>query len=278
MYSTSYWVAFFAIIICLLALDLGVFNKTSHEVKTKEALAWSGFWVIISLLFSVFIGVTHGLEDATLFLTAYALEKALSVDNLFVFILIFGFFKIDSKEHHKVLYWGIIGSLIMRGLFIYLGLEIISKLHWMLYVFGAFLVFSGIKAFFHKEDENQELSPLIKRLTKGMSPFIACLIAIELSDIVFAVDSVPAVLSVTNKPFIVYTSNIFAILGLRSLYFALSDLSQKLSGLKKALSFILVFIGAKMLLIDVIHFPSWLTLSLIIGAILFSLIPFGKKK
>lgn len=277
MYSTSYWIAFFIIILVLLMLDLGVFNRNSHEIKTKEALSWSAFWIAIALAFAGFIGYTHGAEDATLFLTAYALEKALSVDNLFVFILIFGFFKIDSKEHHKVLYWGIIGSLIMRGLFIYLGLEIISKLHWMLYVFGLFLVYSGVKAFFHKDDEDQELSPLIKRLTKGLSPFMACLIAIELSDIVFAVDSVPAVLSVTNKPFIVYTSNIFAILGLRSLYFALSDLSQRLSGLKKALSFILVFIGAKMLLIDVIHFPSWLTLSLIMGAILYSVIPWRKK-
>lgn len=277
MYSTSYWITFFIIILVLLMLDLGVFNRNSHEIKTKEALSWSAFWIAIAMAFAGFIGYTHGSEDATLFLTAYALEKALSVDNLFVFILIFGFFKIDSKEHHKVLYWGIIGSLIMRGLFIYLGLEIISKLHWMLYVFGLFLVYSGVKAFFHKDNEDQELSPLIKRLTKGLSPFMACLIAIELSDIVFAVDSVPAVLSVTNKPFIVYTSNIFAILGLRSLYFALSDLSQRLSGLKKALSFILVFIGAKMLLIDVIHFPSWLTLSLIVGAILYSVIPWRKK-
>lgn len=270
MYSTSYWVIFFIIVTVLLALDLGVLNKNSHEIKAKEALMWSGFWIIISLFFSVFIGVTHGTEDAMLFLTAYTLEKALSVDNLFVFILIFGYFKIDRKEHHKILYWGILGSLLMRGLFIWAGLGIISKFNWILYVFGAFLVYSGIHTFFDKDEGEKEVSGLIKRLTKNLSPFMACLIAIELTDVIFAVDSVPAVLSVTNKPFIVYTSNIFAILGLRSLYFALSDLSQRLSNLKKALSFILVFIGVKMLLVNWIHFPSWLTLSLVIGILAIS--------
>lgn len=275
MYSQNYWMAFFAIVFALLLLDLGVFNRNPHEIKTKEALKWSGFWVFISVLFAIFIGYTHGFNDMALFLTAYSLEKCLSIDNLFVFILIFSSFKLPAKDHHKVLYYGIVGSLVLRGAFLFFGLEVIKDFHFVLYLFGAFLVYSGITAF-TEDDEQNEINPLVLRLTKNLSPFISCIIAIELSDIMFAVDSVPAVLSVTNKPFIVYTSNIFAVLGLRSLYFALSDLSERIEGLKKSLGFILIFIGSKMILDKWIHIPAGVSL-LVILAMIFISIAFTKE-
>lgn len=267
MYSTSYWVTFLAVVLGLLILDLGVFNKKSHEVSIKEAFGWSAFWIGIAIAFGGMIYWTHGAEDTILYFTSYALEKSLSIDNLFVFILVFKYFNIRGEQQHKILYWGVLGALIMRGVFIYFGIEMISKFNWLLYVFGAFLVYSGIKLLFSKEDEEEEESKMLAWLKGRFGPFMAALLAIEISDVIFAVDSVPAVLSITQKPFIVYTSNIFAILGLRSLYFALNALSSKLKNMDKALSVILTFIGVKMLISHYVHIPSWLTLTIIIGSL-----------
>ena len=265
-----YWVGFIVFVFIMLLLDLGVFHKKDTVVKVKEAILWSLFWISLALIFNVgvyyFIDHTKAIE----FFTGYLLEKSLSVDNLFVFILIFGFFKIEPKYQHKVLFWGIIGALIMRAIFIFAGVALIERFAWIMYVFGAFLIYTGIHMLFEKKDA-EDFDPnkniLVKWFRKIMpvtddmsvphffvrknkvlhaTPFFIALLLIEASDVVFALDSIPAILSVSKDTFIVFTSNIFAILGLRSLYFALSGIMDYFHYLKYALAGILSFIGIKM--------------------------------
>jgi len=266
------WLSFAVVVILMLFLDLFVFHKKAHEVKRKEAILWSIFWIIISLLFCVGIYIFEGRDKALMFLTGYIIEKSLSMDNLFVMYLIFLYFSIEPKYQHRVLFWGIIGAILTRAIFIFAGLALIKYLNWIIYVFGIFLIFTGIKMLIKKEEKVEPEKNLIFKFAKKLFPFVSevkdqkfinkravsgrkvlyatplllSLIAIESTDIVFAVDSIPAILAISQDPFIVYTSNIFAILGLRALYFLLASLIQHLRFLKQGLAIILFFLGVKM--------------------------------
>lgn len=307
-----FWVGFIVFVIIMLSLDLFVFHKKDSVVKVKEALIWSAFWIALALIFNVgvyyFIDHTKAIE----FFTAYVLEKSLSVDNLFVFIMIFSFFNIKPEFQHKILFWGIFGALVMRAIFIFAGVALIQQFAWVMYIFGAFLVYTGIHMLFEKDDKS-EFDPnknfLIKIFRKMMpvtddmsvphffirknkvlyaTPFFIALLMIEASDVIFAVDSIPAVLSVSKDIFIVFTSNIFAILGLRSLYFALSGIMDLFKYLKYALAGILSFIGVKMVINELMHeldysfhISNFVSLSVIVvlltTSILFSMIDNRKK-
>jgi len=300
--SISFWIAFIVFVIVMLTLDLFVFHKKNTVVKVKEALLWSLFWISLAAAFNVGVYFMLGKVKALEFLTGYLIEESLSVDNLFVFILIFGFFKIEPKYQHRVLFWGILGAIVMRAVFIFAGVALIQKFNWIMYIFGAFLVYTGIKMLFEKEEDdyNPNKNFLIKGFKKifpvtyDMSrphffvrtnkilyatPFFIALLVIEASDLIFAVDSIPAVLSVSKDPFIVYTSNIFAILGLRSLYFALSGIMVYFHYLKYALSGILTFIGLKMCINEFtiehgysFHISNVVSLLVIIGLLTFSVL------
>jgi TerC family integral membrane protein len=276
------WVGFNLFVLALLALDLGVFHRKAHAVSTKEAAIWSVVWISLALLFNGAIYLfwqrlmpgspaSNG-EAALEFLTGYLIEKALSVDNIFVFVLIFSFFRVPAAYQHRVLFWGILGALVMRGAMILAGAALIKQFHWIIYVFGAFLIFTGIRMAFHKdEDLHPEDNPLVKLFRRLMpvtgeyrearffvreagrlvaTPLLLVLLVVESTDLVFAVDSIPAIFAVTDDPFIVYTSNVFAILGLRSLYFLLAGVIDKFHYLKLGLSAVLAFVGVKMLLTD----------------------------
>lgn len=279
------WAGFFVFIISMLILDLFVFYRRTHEVKIKEALLLSLFWVSLAFLFNIGIYLWYNKAKALEFLTAYLVEKSLSVDNLFVFLVLFSYFNIQSQYQHKVLFWGIIGAFLMRALFIFAGIALISKFHWIIYIFGGFLIITGIKLSFEKKEKvNPQKNIFIKIFKKLMpvttkfkgekffikkmdkiiaTPLFICLIAIETTDIVFAIDSVPAVLAISRDPFIAYTSNAFAILGLRALYFALSGIMQMFSYLKYGLSVILVFIGIKMIMEIIYPLPTLVALGFI---------------
>ena len=263
------WAIFNGAVILMLLLDLGVFNRKAQKVTVKAALYWTAFWIILSMAFNGWIFDNFGNEAGLDFFTGYILEKSLSVDNLFVFLLIFNYFKVPARLQHRVLFLGILGALVLRGIFIYLGATLVQQFHWVLYIFGAFLVFSGIKLFFLDEDEDQNPENVIvrafrKRLrvteefveekffvvrdgVRYATPLFLVLIAVETSDVLFAVDSIPAIFGVTQDPFIVYTSNVMAILGLRSLYFALAGLLEYFHYLNSGLALVLIFIGVKML-------------------------------
>lgn len=286
------WILFFIIVFGLLAVDLFVFNRRTHEIKMREAIKWTVMWVVVAMLFAVGVWYFMGAEKAGLFLTAYIVEKSLSVDNLFVFILIFGFFKVDVRYHHKVLYWGILGALITRGIFIFAGVTIVSMFHFVLYFFGAFLVYTAYKLI-AKGDSNDDVNPndnyfvrWVNRhigiktdyigsdfVTKASStwmltPLFVVLVAIETTDVMFAFDSIPAVLSITQDTFIVYTSNVFAILGLRALYFVIADIMPMFQYLKYGLAIVLGFIGIKMLVSSIVTVPtvvSLLTVIVVLG-------------
>ena len=275
--KTLYWVLFNVFVLLMLALDLGVFNRKAHEVKIKEALIWSGVWIALALSFNLGLyyyytpppGLTAA-DSALQFLTGYVIEKSLSVDNIFVFVLVFGYFKVPAIYQHKILFWGIIGALIMRAIFIFAGIALINQFTWVIYVFGAFLIYTGIKLVTQKDKElHPENNPVLKlfkrffRVTekydggkfftvqnakKAATPMFVVLIIIETTDLIFAVDSIPAILAVTQDPFIVYSSNVFAILGLRSLYFALAGLVKLFHYLHYGLAAILVLVGTKMIL------------------------------
>ena len=269
--SISFWIGFFVFVIVMLSLDLFVFNKKDQEITVKQALVGSAFWIGLAIVFNIAIYFLLGQVKALEFVTGYLIEESLSVDNLFVFIMIFGFFKIEPKHQHKILFWGIIGAIIMRAIFIFAGVALIQQFAWVMYIFGGFLIYTGLHILFEKEDAefNPEKNIVIRLFKKIMpishdhtapdffikknkvlyaTPFFVALLFIEASDLIFAVDSIPAVLSVSKDPFIVYTSNIFAILGLRSLYFALHGIMAYFHYLKYALSGILTFIGIKMCL------------------------------
>ena len=283
------WLGFNAFILAMLALDLGLFHRKSHEVSVREATIWSGVWIALAMLFNAGIYTFRGPEQGIQFFTGYLIEKSLSVDNIFVFALIFGFFAVPKAYQHRVLFWGILGALVMRALFIAAGAALLTRFHWIIYVFGAFLLFTGIKMALYR---NQEIHPennpvlrLVRRLVpvtdsyqgdrfwvrhggKLMAtPLFLVLVLVETTDLIFAVDSVPAIFAVTQDPFLVYTSNVFAILGLRSLYFVLAGVMDKFVYLKPGLSAVLVFVGAKMLLLDVYKIPATVSL-LVIASLL----------
>jgi tellurite resistance protein TerC len=273
----------------MLALDLGVFQRKTHAVTVREALIWSSVWILLALAFNLFVYYDFGKQKALEFLTGYILEKSLSVDNIFVFVILFSYFKVPNEYQHKVLFWGVIGALILRAALIAVGALMIAKFHWVIYIFGAFLVFTGFKmAKQNDEDIHPEDNFLIrffKRMfpvteeyhgenffvkvdgKKFATPLFIVLLAIEFTDLVFAFDSIPAIFAVMSDPFIVYTSNIFAILGLRSLYFALAGIIHKFHYLKIGLSMILIFIGMKMLIIDIYKIPVAYSLG-VIGIVL----------
>ena len=283
------WIGFNAFVLAMLALDLGVFHKEAHEVSMKEAGAWSALWVTLALVFNYgvyhFMGPQAGLE----FLTGYLIEKALSVDNIFVFVLIFSYFNVPPRYQHRVLFWGILGALLMRGAMIAAGAALITEFHWIIYVFGAFLVFTGIRMATQTEHAiDAESNPVIRlvrrfvpvtnqyhgqsffvrqevggRLRQVATPLFVVLVLIETTDLIFAVDSIPAIFAITQDPFIVYTSNVFAILGLRALYFLLAGVIHKFHYLKLGLSAVLVFVGVKMLLTDVYKVPVGVSLGVI---------------
>lgn len=288
------WVAFNLFVLAMLALDLGVFQRKAHEVHIREALAWSGVWITLALFFNVGIYVWHGSDTALEFLTGYVIEKSLSIDNIFVFLLIFTYFRVPNIHQHKVLFWGILGALLMRAAFIATGITLIEKFHWIIYVFGAFLIITGIKMALQKDKEiHPEKNPVLRLFRRLMpvtedyadgkffvkrdgrylaTPLFVVVLVIETTDVIFAVDSIPAVLAITRDPFIVYTSNVFAILGLRALYFALAGVMQLFHYLHYGLSAILVFVGLKMLLVDIYKIPIGLALGTVASILVISVI------
>jgi tellurite resistance protein TerC len=283
-------------VVGFLVADLGFFNRTAHKIAFKSALLQSLFWIGVSLVFAIFIYVLLGVDSSSQFLIAYVTEKMLSVDNLFVILLIFNFFKLDEKYHHRVLFWGILGAIVFRGLFILTGSIIIEQFHWVLYIFGAILLYTGAKLLKDKKEEhvNYHDSKVLKFARKFL-PFttnhhqgkffvrehgklhatilFAIILLVESTDIVFAIDSIPAAFSISQDPFIVFTSNIFAIMGLRALFFLIEHVIHRFHHLQKALSFILIFIGSKMLLgIFHIHISSLVSFSIIMGALVLALV------
>ncbi len=300
MPSFWWWVGFNALVLALLALDLGVFNRKAHAVSVKEALGWSAVWLSLAIAFGMGVGAVMGRQASLEFFAGYLVEEALSVDNLFVFILIFSYFKIAPALQHRVLFWGILGALVMRGAMIGAGAILIERFHAIIYVFGAFLVFTGIRmAFGGDSDIEPESNPVIRvvrrfipittkfhgehffvreSLTPGgkvrllATPLFVVLALVETTDVVFALDSIPAVFGVTRNPFLVYTSNVFAILGLRSLYFVLAGVMGKFHLLKYGLSVVLVFVGAKMLTESFWPIPIGVALGVVGGVLLTSVL------
>jgi tellurite resistance protein TerC len=291
------WAASIALVILLLLLDLVVFHRKAHTVGFREALGYSVFWIGVALVFNLVIFWIGGVERGLEFTTGYLIEKSLSLDNLFVFAVIFGSFSVPSQYQHKVLFWGIVGAIVMRALFVVLGVTLIRNFEWIFYVFGAILLLTAVRLYLHRhEPEHPERNPIYRGFRKVVpavndyrdgkffvreggrilaTPLAAVIVLIETTDIVFAVDSIPAVFGVTRDPFIVFTSNIFAVLGLRALYFLLAGLLRRFIYLKQALSLLLGFVGVKMLLEEVWHPPIFLTLLVVAGilgaGILFSL-------
>jgi tellurite resistance protein TerC len=285
------WIVFGILIPVMLALDLGVFHRKAHAVKIREALMWSAMWISLALLFNLGVYLLVGHEKALNFLTSYLVEESLSVDNLFVFLLIFTYFSVPAEYQHRVLFWGILGAIVMRGIFIVTGLTLLSRLHWIIYIFGAFLIYTAARLAFNKEEQEirpeknpvlrlfRRFVPLTKRyhghrfLVKGMgrrlaTPLLMVLVVIETTDIIFAMDSVPAVLAITQDPFIVYTSNILAVMGLRSLYFALASIIGKFYYLSYGLATILAFLGVKMIISDFYKLPITISLGVVLGILI----------
>ena len=290
----SIWIAFTVFILLMLAIDLGVFHRKSHIVSFKESLAWTVVWTGLAMLFSTIVYFWKGPEKSIEFITGYVIELSLSVDNLFVFILIFSYFHVPLMYQHKVLFWGIVGALVMRVIFIFAGVSLITKFHWIIYVFGAIIIISGIKMLFQKdkkiEPDKNPIIRLIKRLIpvtksyygdkffikirKGVwaaTPLFIVLVFVEITDLIFAVDSVPAILAITTDPFIVFTSNVFAILGLRSLYFCLAGMINLFRFLHIGLAAILIFIGLKMVFSDVYKIPIEYALVAVLSILLTSI-------
>jgi len=297
--STWLWIGFSLFILTMLSLDLGLFNRKAHTIKYREAWIWSGVWVTLALIFAALVfhyqGSTRGFE----FLTGYLIELSLSVDNLFVFLLIFSYFKVPAKFQHRVLFWGVMGALVMRLTMIFVGATLINRFHWIIYIFGAFLVYTGIKMFRHEEIDIQPEQNLLVRAVTRFLPIsrhyeeekfftksngkragtllLLVLMVVEVTDLVFAVDSIPAIFAITTNTFIVYTSNVFAILGLRSMYFLLAGVVEKFRYLRTGLAIVLTFIGIKMLLGAVgVYIPILVSLGLValvlVGSVVASLL------
>jgi tellurite resistance protein TerC len=288
------WFGFLLFIIAVLAIDLGLFHRKSHEVKIREALVWSAVWIALALIFNYLIYIYMGKVKALEFLTGYVIEKSLSVDNLFVFIMLFSFFNVEAQYQHKILFWGILGALILRAIFIFAGVALINNFHWIIYVFGAFLLFTGFKMLINKEGNVNPSKNFIVKLFKMFmpvtpvihgnkffvridkklyaTPLFIVLIVVEFTDLIFAVDSIPAILAISNDSFIIFTSNVFAILGLRALYFALSGITKYFYYLKYGLSAILVFVGAKMCISSFYKIPIVFSLMVILGILILSVL------
>jgi tellurite resistance protein TerC len=298
------WVGFNLFVLLMLALDLGVFHRKAHAVSTKEALTWSIVWISLSLVFNAVIyffcdrmvpnsSYTNA-EAALSFLTGYLIEKSLSVDNIFVFILIFSFFAVPDAYQHRVLFWGILGALVMRGILIAVGAALLEQFHWIIYVFGAFLIYTGIRMARHQDEElRPQDNPVVKFFRRFMpvtedfvddkffvrragvlfaTPLFLILLIVESTDLVFAVDSIPAIFAVTRDPFLVYTSNVCAILGLRALYFLLAGVMDQFQYLKLGLSVVLTFIGVKMVIVDLYHIPVGASLGVVASVLIISIV------
>lgn len=281
------WLGFNVFVLAMLALDLGVFHRKAHAVSLKEAAIWSMVWISLALVFNAGLYLWRGAEPALEFFTGYLIEKSLSVDNIFVFVLLFTAFGVIPASQHRVLFWGILGALVMRGTLILVGSVLIEEFHWIIYLFGVFLIFTGIKMGLHKDVEmNIEENRLVRWVRRVLpmtnsyegsrffvrqgskllaTPLVLVLVIVESTDLAFAVDSIPAVFAVTRDPFIVYTSNVFAILGLRSLYFVLAGVMDKFYYLKLSLSAILTFVGVKMVIVDFYKIPTLVSLLVIAG-------------
>ncbi|NPV62003.1 MAG: TerC family protein [Methanotrichaceae archaeon] len=280
------WIVFCLTVLILLALDLGVFHRKSQQIAVKEAMIWSIIWIAVAAIFNVLVYFWHGQETAVEFAAAYIVERTLSVDNLFVFLLIFSYFKVPAHYHYRVLFWGILAALVLRALFIISGIALIQTFHWVIYLFGAFLIFTGIKIALKKDDDIGDMSQnpvlgLCKRFIPTLerydgdkffsrmdgrtlaTPLFLVLVVVETSDLIFALDSVPAVLAITIDPFVAYSSNIFAVLGLRALYFALAGCMLMFRYLNSGITIILIFVGAKMLISGFYEVPVSLALGVI---------------
>jgi len=287
--SPMSWIVFGVVVVVMLALDLGVFHRKAHVIRTREAAIWSAVWISVALLFNLGIYFHSGSDRALEFFQAWLIEKALSVDNLFVFLVAFSYFAVPAQLQHRVLFWGIVGALITRGIFIAIGAALLANFHWVIYIFGAFLIFTALRLLRGGEEEpHPEKNPVLRlfrrfvRLTPEYvgphfftrqdgklfaTPLLMVLVVIEATDVVFAVDSIPAVFGVTSDVFIVYTSNIFAVLGLRALCFLVASIVRRLKYLRPALALVLAFVGAKMLLSDRFRIPNWVSLVVIAGLI-----------
>jgi len=293
MDQTWLWVGFNVFVLAMLAVDLLVFHKEAHEVASGEAAAWTVVWITLAVLFGAGVYAFMGRDAGLQYFAGYLIEKALSVDNIFVFVLIFGFFRVPHRYQHRVLFWGILGALVMRGVMIAAGAYLIQQFHWVIYVFGAFLVFTGIRMATHSENDIdlesnfvirniRRLLPVTAayhdqkffvrqdiggRLQLAATPLFVVLALVETTDLIFAVDSIPAIFAVTQDPFIVYSSNVFAILGLRALYFLLAGVIHRFHYLKAGLSVVLVFVGAKMLAADLYEVPIGVSLGVIVSVL-----------
>jgi tellurite resistance protein TerC len=284
-----FWIAFHVGVFAVLAIDLVGFNRKAHVVTIREAAIWSVVWVLLSLGFNLLVWQLKGHEAALDFFTGYVIEYSLSVDNIFVFVLIFAYFKVRRKYQHRVLVWGIIGALLMRGLMIWLGVALVARFHWILYIFGAFLLITGIRMLVSKGEELDLEHNIVLRLCRRwmrvtpeyheqrflvkvdgqwmLTPMMLVLIVIDIMDLIFAVDSIPAVFAITQDEFIIYTSNICAILGLRSLYFVLAHVIDRFVYLKLGLAIVLGFVGLKMIVADLLHVPNWGSLAFIVSVL-----------
>lgn len=293
--ATALWIGFSLFILVMLSLDLGLFNRKAHRITYREATIWSIVWISLACVFATlvfwYLGSVRGLE----FVTGYLIELSLSVDNLFVFLLIFSYFKVPARYQHRVLFWGVMGALIMRLTMIFIGAALINRFHWILYIFGAFLVFTGIRMFRQEDTDIQPEENFIVRLVTRYIPLtheyegekfftrvngkrtgtllLLVLLIVEVTDLVFAVDSIPAIFAITTNTFIVYTSNVFAILGLRSMYFLLAGVVEKFHYLKMGLAIVLTFIGTKMLVVALgVHIPIWFSLVFVAVVLLSSVV------
>lgn len=300
------WIAFLTLVFFLLALDLGVFHKSPHSISTKEAMGWTTLWVSLAFLFSIVVYFAYeegwianpesldGKEAVLEYITGYLIEQSLSMDNIFVIAVIFSYFSIPRAYQHRVLFWGILGALVFRGIMIGIGVVLIQKFDWIIYFFGALLLYSAYKMLTHGDTEIEpNKNPVIKLFKRFMpvtskfkgnqffvrrgrliaaTPLFIALIVVETTDIMFAVDSIPAIFAVTRDPFIVFTSNIFAIMGLRSLYFVLAAVLDKFKYIKYSLVFILAFVGVKMIISHYVHIPSWMSLAVIVLSLLIGII------
>ena len=286
--SIGLWLGFIAFVLLLLALDLGVFHRQAHQVTLREATIWSVVWVTLALGFNGWIWAAWGKGPALEFLTGYLIEKSLSVDNIFVFVMLFGYFAVPAQYQHRVLFWGILGALLMRGLFIALGSYVLEQFHWVLYLFGAVLVLTGLKMLRRPTGAPPEQNPVLRwlrrmiPLTEGYhgqsfwvrqgarwvaTPLFLVLVMVELTDLVFAIDSIPAIFAVTREPFVVFTCNVFAILGLRSMYFLLAGVVHRFVYLRFGLAAVLVFVGVKMVVVDFYPIPTPVSLAVVVGTV-----------
>jgi tellurite resistance protein TerC len=293
--TLTIWIVFNIFVLVLLALDLGVFHRGNHSISVKESLIWSAIWVLVAIAFNVGVVYFSGPDKGLEFFTGYVIERSLSIDNIFVFILMFSYFGVPSQFQYKVLFWGILGALLMRGALILVGTALIEAFHWILYVFGAILILSAIRMALQKDDDavQPDRNPVVRLFRRFFpvtesyhggaffvrqgtrrlaTPLFIVLLVVETTDLVFALDSIPAIFAITTDPFIVYTSNVFAILGLRALYFALAGIMDRFHYLKLGLSIVLAFVGAKMLLDMFIHIETWVSLVVVASVLTIAVI------